>query len=344
MILRLITAAVYRIFLLLALAVAPLCAQHTAAAPPAGKLTVTILELRYHGLAVVLQAPAGRTWLLDAGERGRSSYGDARQTIAPFLAARDITELAGLLVSHPHGDHFGGAPYILEKLRVRELIDAGYDNFGGAELEEYRAIRQKYIDRHGKHVVVKAGDKLRWDEALQVDVLSPPEGFIQSQATSTRPGPTDYNNNSIAVRVQHGKNVFLFPGDLGGLGQNYLLHTYSADRLKASVLVAAHHGFDSYPKFAAAVKPEVVVVSCLDNYANSKPGYPGQRATEVFGAVGAKVYVTPWHGTVQVTSDGEAFTVKATRSKGEGAAVELKREDILLSGFHRSEEGFREPR
>ena len=344
MILRLITAAVYRTFLLLALVVAPLWARHTAAAPPAGKLTVTILDLRYHGLAVVVQAPAGRTWLLDTGERERSSYYDARETISPFLAARNITELAGLLVSHPHGDHFGGAPYILEKLRVRELIDAGYDNFGGAELEEYRAIRQKYIDRHGKHVVVKAGDKLRWDEALQVDVLSPPEGFIQSQATPTRPGQADYNNNSIALRVQHGKNVFLFPGDLTVGGQNYLLQTYSADRLKASVLVAPHHGFDSSPKFVAAVKPEVVVVSCLDDYPNSKTRSPGQRATEVFGAVGAKVYVTPWHGTVQVTSDGETFTVKATRSKGEGAAVELKREDILLSGFHRSEEGFREPR
>lgn len=309
----------YGLCLIWAFLLAPLCAQKLPGAPAAGKLTVTVLDLREHGLSIAVQTPGGHTWLLDTGERQRANNYDARDTIAPFLAARKITGLAGLVVSHPHGDHFGGAPYLLEKLRVKELIDAGYEGIGGAELDEYRAIRQQHLDRRGKHVVVKAGDKLHWDGALEVDVLSPPAGFIKSPATPARPEQADYNNNSIALRVQHGKNVFLFPGDLGGLGQNYVLQNYGADRLKATVLVAPHHGFDSYPKFAAAVKPEVVLVSCLDDYPNSKPRSPGQRATEVFGAVGAKVYVTPWHGTVQLTSDGETITVKTARSKPEGA-------------------------
>ena len=84
--------------------------------------------------------------------------------------------------------------------------------------------------------------------------------------------------------------------------------------MKCNVLAVPHHGFDSYERFAAVVKPEVVVASCLKEYPRYSIRSPGQKTMDVYGSVGAQVYVTAWHGTVQVTSDGESYTVKTDRT------------------------------
>jgi competence protein ComEC len=157
---------------------------------------------------------------------------------------------------------------------------------------------------------VRSGDKLKWDEALEVEVLSPPKEFLK------QPKGVEYeiNDNSVVLRVRHDRNVFLFTGDIGELGQDYLLQTIGAEKLKSTVLAAPHHGFDSYKRFAAVVKPEVVVASCLKDYPRDSIRSPGQQATDVYRTVGAQVYVTAWHGTVQITSDGESYRVKTDRT------------------------------
>jgi competence protein ComEC len=283
----------------------PLFAQADPAAA-AARLVLTILELRWHGLAVVVETPNGGTWLIDTGERSRPQYWDARDTVAPFLTAKNVADIAGIVISHPHGDHFGGLPYFVERFRIKQLVDAGYEAIGGAELQEYRKMRLKYIEGGGQHIPVKAGARLSWGAGLEVQVLSPPSGLIHPESGRAVSDDALYNDNSVVLRVRHGKNVFLFPGDIGKLGQDYLLRQCRADMLKAALLVAPHHGFGSYPSFAEAVRPEVVVASCLDDYPKSAVRSPGRRATEIFGEVGAKVYVTPWDGDVEVSSDGVA--------------------------------------
>lgn len=111
-----------------------------------------------------------------------------------------------------------------------------------------------------------------------------------------------------------GGQFFLFTGDIGELGQDYLLKTIGAEKLKCTVLALPHHGFDSYERFAAVAKPAVAVASCLNDYPRDNPRSPGQKATDVYGKAGAHVYVTAWHGSVQVTSDGETYTVKTERT------------------------------
>jgi competence protein ComEC len=124
----------------------------------------------------------------------------------------------------------------------------------------------------------------------------------------------EINDNSVVLRLRHGKNVFLFTGDIGEMGQDYLLKTIGAEKLKCTVLAAPHHGFDCYERFARVVKPAVVVASCLSDYPKDSLRSPGKKTTEVYGAVGAQVYVTGWHGNVQITSDGETYTVKTDRT------------------------------
>jgi beta-lactamase superfamily II metal-dependent hydrolase len=73
---------------------------------------------------------------------------------------------------------------------------------------------------------------------------------------------------------------------------------------------APHHGFDSYEPFAKVVQPEIVVISCGANGAELRAG----RTKAAFASVGSTIYVTPWHGAVEIVSDGTTYTVRTERS------------------------------
>jgi len=215
--------------------------------------------------------------------------------------------MTGIRISQPHHDRFEGASYLLKRFPVKTFIDAGLE--GPLVPEAYAKLRASARQHAAEVRVVHAGDTLKWDDALEVTVLAPPKDGVQD-------GEKDFlNNNSIVLRIRHGKNVFLLPGDIQHEGRNALMGTVPSETLKATVLVAPHHGFFEGHRFAEAVKPETVVVSCLAEYADKKPRSPGQLATEVFGAVGSKVYVTAWNGTVEIVSDGATCAVKAEREK-----------------------------
>jgi beta-lactamase superfamily II metal-dependent hydrolase len=163
---------------------------------------------------------------------------------------------------------------------------------------------------------VTEGAVLDWDPALTVEVLSPPAAFLSMDADPKKVSEHGLlNSNSILLRVQHGKNVFLFPGDsYGGAFEQHLKTTIAPERVRATVLTAPHHGFNPGTNFPKMVQAGIVVVSCVADYPSNAttpyPRSPGTHATKIFSALGAKVYVTAWHGHVQVTSDGE--TVKTT--------------------------------
>lgn len=333
------------LFALLALFNLSLAAKSFAAG--SGKLTVTWLDMPVHGLAVVLETPSGKVYLIDAGgtkpagKSGESEYNAGRDKISPFLKTRGYSEIAGISLSHPHGDHYGGAAWLLENWKVGAFVDNGYQ--GRGQTEAYLKVRATAQERAGVYLLdraaiataeslrttaqkhggyyraVHAGDHLDWDPALTVDVLSPPADFI---STKTDPAKISehglLNSNSIVLRVQHGKNVFLFPGDCyGGAFEQHLKATVAPEHLKSTVLTAPHHGFNPGTNFPKWVQAQIVVASCLADYPSNantpNPRSPGARATEVFGALGAKVFVTAWHGDVQVVSDGE--TVKASSER-----------------------------
>jgi competence protein ComEC len=273
-----------------------------------GQLTVTVLDFKTHGLAIVLQTPGGKTWMLDTGLRPQEGYWAARDAIAPFLKTAKVQALDGVLISHPHGDHYGGLPYLMEHYKIGQLIDAGYDEIGGSGLETYRKLRAQYVAAGGKSVIVKRGAKVMIDAQLEAEILWPPEGL-------NRPDPSKkddalYNGNSIVLRVRHGRNVFLFPGDNHGIAG--MAKLADAEKLLCDVLVAPHHGLNSTAAMAAVTKPKIVLVSSLKEYLNPTI-HPYELTRDAFATVGSKVYATWLQGDLTVVSDGTTLTVTTSR-------------------------------
>jgi len=274
-----------------------------------GKLVVTWLNMPEHGLAIVVQTPAGGTWMIDTGHVS-AQYDAGRDTIEPFLRSRGITKLDGIAISHPHGDHYGGAQWLLDHMPVKTFVDTGYAARGLSLA--YTRLRQHARERGANYITATEGDTLDFGPGVSVEVLSPPK---QMHATDADPAKiTEHgllNTNSLFLRLQHGDNVFFFPGDAYGAGQRYVLEKTAPEKLKAAVVTAPHHGFNTHIEFAQATRPKFVIASCLKFYEKSEVPSPGDKVKGQFEPLGTKVFVTAWNGNIEITSDGKDVTAKS---------------------------------
>ncbi len=306
-----------------------------AFAADAGKFTLTVIDIpdvqRGSGLAIVMQTPSGKTFLYDTGNGYPSKtnqtgwvaeHNTARDLIAPFLKERGISTVDGVAISHAHYDHFGGLAWMMDNYPTKKLYDAGY-NFPGqastdytGELGHYAKIRETFKKR-GAYQEAHTGDKLAWDPALEIEVISPPKEFFSEPHPERRPKadpPAHYlvNANSLGLRIRHGDVVFLLPGDIQAEDQRQsLLPSLAAEKFKCHVLIAPGHGIHSIPEFAEATRPEVTICSVFPRYAKGSP------APKVYGKVGSKVYLTGIHGRVTVVSDGKKFIATPEREAAE---------------------------
>lgn len=282
-------------------------------AAESGKLTVTWFEMKAHGLATLLETPTGKVYLIDTGADDKKlEYNTARDNVAPYLKTKGYKQIDGIAISHPHGDHFGGLEWWLTNWPVKQLVDSGYAGRGLGN--GYRRLRELAKEKGAEYLPLTAGQKLNWDKDLSIEVLSPPKAFLE---TDSDPKKTEdsvlVNGNSMVLRVQHGENVFLFPGDSYGMGQHYMMTNTPPAKLRATVVTAPHHGFSTDPNFAEATHPKFVVVSCLPDYPQKPVRSPAALAEGIYGAYGAKTYATPWNGNISITSDGKSLSVKTER-------------------------------
>lgn len=301
------------------------------------KLIVTCLNIpdtqRGAGLAVVLQTPAGRTYLYDTGvgyPQGPGWVADhntARDLILPFLKQRRIEAIDGVAISHAHYDHFGGLLWLVDHFPVRKLYDSGYSFTGDmpanyvTELDDYERLRKRFAAQTGSYQAAHRGDRLDWDPALNVEVLAPPADFFGEPHPERRPKsdpPAHYlvNANSLGIRIQYDKIVFLLPGDIQAEDQvQSLLPSLAGDKLKCHVLIAPGHGIHAVPEFAIAARPEVTVASVHARYGKGIPAH------KVYGNVGSKVLVTGIDGSVQIVCDGQSYQVSSAGPPASPAAA-----------------------
>src|SRR5438132_8298592 len=109
------------------------------------------------GAATLLVTPAGETVLIDTGNPGRRD---------PDRIVKAATEVAGmkqidhLIITHYHGDHFGGALTLVEQLPVLNLYDNG--QFEGMPDNPGKAYFELKV---GRRHVVKPGTTLPLKQA-----------------------------------------------------------------------------------------------------------------------------------------------------------------------------------
>jgi len=239
------------------------------AAPPPGAVWFTLLDVG-QGLAAVLRT-RHHTLVFDTGPRFSDSFDTGDSVVLPYLRSQGITFLDTLLVSHGDNDHSGGASSILSGIPVAELLSSVPQRF------THLATR------------CRAGQRWRWD-GVEFSILHP-------DTDTTWHG----NNGSCVLRVQIGAYAVLLPADIEAEAERHLL-TAQSDRLKATILVAPHHGSrtSSTRAFIAAVAPEQVLFPV--GYRN-RYGFPRPDVAKRYAERGAQRLDSAVEGAIEYRID-----------------------------------------
>lgn len=272
-------------------------------------LRVTFLPVG-QGDGAVLEFPDGTVFVVDAGGRvpfdpratdeGRAEAlaEPGKRVVVPYLQRRGIEHVDVVVMSHPHPDHAGGLRAVVSSMSVGELWLAGDASRPGKLTAPL--IAAVGIDK------VKSTPALlgthRYGDVI-VEVLAP----APSEGTPTYP-ELHANDNSLVMRVCWKATCVLLPGDLEEQGEELLLSSSSASKVKAQVVKAGHHGSrtSSSPAFVAATGAAHVVL-CTGRHNTFH--FPNPVVVERWRQAGASVWDTARHGQVRFELDGEAVRV-----------------------------------
>ncbi len=251
---------------------------------PLQGLAVSFLDVG-QGDATLLQGP-DFTILIDAGRHDRDD-------VVPHLRRRGVRALDLVIVTHPHADHIGQLPAVLDAFKVREVWMSG-DVHTSQSYE--RALDALLASGAGYHEP-RAGE-VHQVGSLRIEVVNPAE------LTG------DLHEGSVAVRAVFGEVAFLFTGDAEA-------HTEAAmisrgHELRAHVLQLGHHGSQtsSSSAFLEAVAPELAVYSAGEG---NPYGHPHPEALARLRSLGVTVLGTDVRGTITVTTDGRTYHVETER-------------------------------
>lgn len=244
-------------------------------------LSIHVIDVG-QGDSILIVTPNQRTILIDAGD---NIYGD---DVVQYIKKQGIKRIDALIGTHPHADHIGGLPEVIDSLEIGSF-------YMTAKLHTTRAFEEvlEATDKKGLTITTaKKGVKLQLDEDVNIEFLSPIGDSYD-----------DLNNWSAVLRLEYKKKAFLFTGDAEALLEKEIIEVNDASLLKANFLKVAHHGSNSSTsqEFLDIVAPEVAVISLgKDN----PYGFPHRELLERLKVSDISIYRTDLQGDIVVESDG----------------------------------------
>jgi hypothetical protein len=192
-----------------------------------------------------------------------------------MLAARDagLTHIDHLIITHWHGDHYGGLAELAKQIPIQHFIDHGPNVQEPApEVDAFIANVYPKLYAGKQHTVAKPGDKIAID-GLDVEVVTsagetiktalPGAGKPNPYCASYKPGENNAEDpQSVAVFVTLGKFRTTHLGDLTKNKESELM--CPVNRLgTVDVLLGLHHGVSSSNSevMVHALHPRVAIMN-----------------------------------------------------------------------------------
>jgi competence protein ComEC len=228
--------------------------------PAPGRMTITAFDVG-QGMSLLIETSNHRL-LYDAGPSYSVESNAGNRVIVPYLRARGIASLDGMIVSHSDADHSGGALSVLDGVRVDWVLSSLWPHHAIA-----LAARQ--------HVHCAAGQSWMWDQ-VRFEMLHPtPASYAD---TTLKP-----NARGCTLKITANGKSMLLPGDIEATQEAALVER-DAQRLRADVLLAPHHGSgtSSTAAFLQAVNPRAAIFQV--GYRN-RYRHPKQEVYDRYGAM-----------------------------------------------------------
>lgn len=239
------------------------------------------------GDCTLIELPEDKFMLIDAGDNGKENV------ILNYLDEMNVTKIDYLVATHPHADHIGGMPEIIEKYDIGQIFMPNAE----ASSKTFENMLDVIEDKNLYINTAYAGKNIFDDSGIKADIISPEKDRSYN----------DLNNCSAVVKLECGEKSFLFMGDAEKEIEDNISDSYAY--LKSDVLKVGHHGSStsSEYEFIKKVSPEYAVISCgKDN----TYGHPHTETIDNLKKVDAEVLRTDELGTIKIETDGKNLAVK----------------------------------
>lgn len=257
------------IFVFVALVASAFC---SAARSPAARKTLDIYIVDVEGgNSVLFVAPSGESVLIDTGNVAPGAIRDAERIMA---AAKDagVTQIDHLIITHWHGDHFGGLTELASRIPIKQFIDHGPNTQPAPQTDEFLEKTYPALYSKAAHRVVKPGDTipvngLDWRIVTSAgNVLNSPlpgAGQPNPYCANFKPGENNAEDpQSVGSYVQYGKFRTVHLGDLTKNKEFELM--CPNNRLgTVDLLLGLHHGVStsSSEVLVYALRPRVAIMN-----------------------------------------------------------------------------------
>lgn len=241
--------------------------------------------------AIYISLPNDQDILIDAGNRADGA------TVVSYLRNQGVDDIELLIATHPHEDHIGGLPDVLNMFEVENIIDSGYPADTAAFNTYFTTVQAE-----GAKYAQAGYQSFTYGNAT-LKILTGHEYW------------EDVNNYSVVCRLDTGGIEFLFMGDAESPVESNLYGDLSAEILKVG-----HHGSSSgtTKSFLDIVKPKAVIISVG---VGNDYGHPSNEVLSRLQSAGANIYRTDEQGTIIVTTNGSTYSINASPSASIAAPI-----------------------
>jgi beta-lactamase superfamily II metal-dependent hydrolase len=250
-----------------ALILAALAAQAQTRTPA---LDVYVIDVE-GGNATLFVSPAHESLLIDTGNTGAAAPRDAGRIMEAVKDA-GLQQIDHLIITHWHGDHYGGLAELASRIPIREFIDHGPNTQPAEATDAFLKDTYPQLYAKAKHTVVKAGDKIPFAGADVRVVASagqtiktplPGAGASNPYCASFKPADANAEDpQSVGIHITFGKFRAIHLGDLTRNKEFELM--CPTNRIgTVDVLLGLHHGQASSNSevLVHAVHPRVAIMN-----------------------------------------------------------------------------------
>ena len=251
------------------------------------------------GDSTLIVTPQNKTILIDGGGSEFSDFNVGEKTLLPYILDRGFNKIDYIIVSHFDSDHCGGLLYIMQEIKVKNII-IGKQYETSKNYEKFLEIlKEKNINLK----IVEAGNKINIENNLYFDILWPySKNMISENAI---------NNNSLVCKLIYKNFSILFTGDIEKIAENEIINTYKNKLylLKSNILKVAHHGSktSSIKEFVENVNPQYALIGVGKN---NKFGHPSDSTIQTLNTKKTKIYRTDQKGEITIKTNGKKINIK----------------------------------
>lgn len=236
------------------------------------------------GDAIAIRSPRGRWILVDAGPSSER-FDAGRARVVPYLLRHGTRGLEALILTHPDGDHIGGAESVLAALNVRAVLDPGLAT--GKPM--YVDLLERADGARRAWFAARAGRRLEMDGVV-LELMHPDDVHLDVNESA--------NDVSVVLKVVYGRFSALLLGDAPTTVEDRLIDRYGAG-MDVDVLKVGHHGSATSTSLALlkATTPELALVSVGRR---NRYGHPARAVLERLERASVRVLRTDRNGSIIV--------------------------------------------